>query len=172
MITLNNIRRIVSDLVNRVKTLEAAGGGLPTSSVLRAFQAANAAYTNDDSLNNTNLSVTVAASGVYEVRAVLHIAAGAGGWKIGLGGTATATNLILQINGHDALDSATYFNATLTTLAGTHSDGGIGDKFFLVSGTIEAGDGGTFIITAAQFSANAAATTFQRGSSLVLTKLN
>lgn len=119
---------------------------------------------------DNHLIVTLDAAGIYAFRFVLFTAVGAGGLKVALNGTATATWLTAMFDFFDG--GPTHLAHTpLTSLGGTASDGGAGDEA-IIEGTIEVNAGGTFGLQFAQQTSDAANTTVLRGSLLLVHKLS
>jgi hypothetical protein len=104
--------------------------------------------------NITGLSVSVAAAGVYQFRAILHVTADAvGGHKYAIGGTATATSIIYQINALNNATNAFVINSRQTALAGAAGQAGAATVYTEIVGTITVNAAGTLT---AQFAQNAA----------------
>lgn len=107
--------------------------------------------------NVTGLSVNVAASGTYQFRAILHVTADAvGGHKYAIGGTATATSIIYQINSISNLANAFVINSRQTALGGSAGQAGATTPYTEIIGTIVVNAAGTLTV---QFAQNAAAGT-------------
>jgi hypothetical protein len=147
---------------------------LPSASVLRSYLAADVTYNNVDTLAATDLSVSVAASGIYAIELVVHSASGVGTTlKMDFGGTATVTNFIGNWRPYNA--DGTGFDGLRVTSTGTDFANGDLDganAFYTFQGTIEVNGAGTFLLRGAQNVADASNTTLLRGSTLTLTKLN
>jgi len=147
--------------------------GVPT---LKSYLAADVVYNNTVTLANTALSVTVAAGGIYDIEFAGYTAFTAKTLKFDLaGGTATATNF----RGYwsmvpDTANSQTYLQVSSpsSVLFNISQDGLATQGFYQFKGTIEVNSGGTFIVRAAQGVAAASNSTLERGSTLILRKLN
>lgn len=140
---------------------------------------ADATYNNDDTLNDTALSVVVESSSKYSFEAVIHWTKAAVVPQIAFGGTATITNFICQYNAVQASDADSDNNWGLrTTSSSTAYDGGTNksdlgtDACFIARGSVEINAGGTFLVRAAQYTADVSNTTVKRGSTLILTKMS
>jgi hypothetical protein len=115
-----------------------------------------------------NLGTTVLAGRTYSFDIALFMTTGAsaGGFKVGLGGTATVTSMIADGN---CIDGSTVISVvqigTLTSLVST-TNAGTTPKCF-IKGTITVNAGGTFY---AQFAENVAtgASTVKRGSYMMV----
>jgi hypothetical protein len=144
--------------------------------VLRSYLAATVTYNNVDVLADTALSVTVAASGTYEIEAALHSTSAVKGLNVDFGGTATVTNFIGLWSAHVAsgneADAARYERVTAagTDFTVAALDGAA--SVYRFKGSIEVNAGGTFLLRGAQNAADASNTTILRGSTLKLTKMN
>lgn len=148
------------------KTLSAPG--VPLTSYL----ATSVAYTSNDVLANTALSVTIPAAGNYEIDVILQTTEDIGGLRLDFAGTATVGNFIGVWYGYE-LASPTTIVAQKVTDAGTDYTGiGAAVCFYRFSGSAEFSAGGTFILRGSQEVASISATTILRGSVLKLTKLN
>ena len=125
--------------------------------------------TSDTTLANvTGLSATVAAAGVYCIRAVLFTSANiAGGVKSAISGTATATSFAASIMTFDLTGSAN--KQDFVTALGSSS--GITTATaakIVIDGTIVVNAGGTITVQFAQNASNAAASSVLVGSYLDL----
>ncbi len=128
--------------------------------------------------NNTTLadicSVQLPKSGIYSIYGfvTVSVANATPLIKIGLTGTTlTKTNLNTIVRFTDPTNSLLF--AQLTTLTTTNSTtSGIGINIVEFMGSIEVLVGGKLAIQAAQATANASNTVFQRGSILICQKVN
>lgn len=125
----------------------------------------------------TGLSATLVAGATYDFRAKL-LGSGAavptaGGIKVALSGTATATSLIASIAGSFGTSATTpYFRSVVTALNSAASNTPTVDTQLdmVVEGSIVVNTGGTFTIQAAQVTASGV-TTVGAGSTLWLQRL-
>lgn len=157
-----------------VNSCTGCGGGLATTDLLRSYLSADVTYNNTATLADTALSVTVAASGVYAIDLSIYLPAITMYPKLDFSGTATITNFVGEWN--SKTQDSQYNSPMRVTSAGTdysafllNSTNGGQISF---KGTVEVNAGGTFLVRGAQNTANASNTTFNRGSTLILTKLN
>lgn len=131
--------------------------------------------TNDSALGNVNqLTVTVAAGGVYTFRAHLFVDASAvGGHKYAIGGTCTATAIIYQIDSLNNTTNANIINSRQTALAGSAGIvSGTADET-VIEGYIQVNAGGTLTVQFAQNTATPATTSSVLvGSSFVVNGTN
>lgn len=99
----------------------------------------------------TGLSVTVVAGRTYSFVATLYIDAdAAGGEKVAIGGTATATSIIYQINSIEDATGASAIASRKTALAGSSTASGSTGYFTKIEGTITVNAGGTLTVQFAQ----------------------
>lgn len=153
----------------------AAANVLVDADILRSYLATTITYNNVDTLANTALSVTVAASGIYDINLVVHSTSAVKALQMDFAGTATIATFIGQWEGYQTTDAST-FNGLRVTAVGTDfvANGALDgvDGFYKFTGSVEVTDAGTFLLRGAQNAADASNTTILRGSSLVLTKMN
>lgn len=136
----------------------------------------------DQSVNNsatmvsaTDLSATLTASHKYSVSILLNFddnsLASSGGVRVQIGGTATYTNFILQVNftgngvGSVAQDRLTAASAPTSGTSSTVP------MFVSLDGTVAISAGGTFILQFAQESATIGNTTLLKGSLVIIRDL-
>lgn len=107
--------------------------------------------------NVTNLTANVAAGKTYRFEAILHTTTDAvGGHKYAIAGTATATNVIYQINSINNGTNAFRLNSRQTALAGSAGEA-VGTAYYTtIAGTITVNAAGTLTV---QFAQNAASGT-------------
>lgn len=153
---------------NGVKWAAASGG-----SALTAYIATQVDYTSTTTFANTNLSVTLASSGIYDV--TIHII-GIGGTSSGLkfdfnGGTATATEFAGAWLTQNSINVNTTNISSLSTSAAPAASF-TGQAVFIFTGKITVNAGGTFIIRSAQNASTANTSSIYVGSNMVVTKLN
>lgn len=158
----------LADQIDLKSSLDSKLDGLK---LLRAYQAADAPYTTDATLNDTDLAVTVEAGGKYDIKGRLHITTGVGGFRVAFGGAATIANFIahylkLIVSEPEAV------NARVTAAATPYTTDSSADIIIYIDGSVEITSAGTFILQAAQNVSDAAASTLLRGSTLILTKTN
>jgi hypothetical protein len=171
--TQSQINTVLADYYTAAQTDALFALKLDASKLLTAQLTSNAAYANNNTLADTNLSVPVAAGGHYEVNAVLHVTSGStGGFKCKFDGTSTDANFIAQylaivastganITGGLGVSRITPLNVTGQTI-----------YTITINGSIEISTAGTFLIQAAQSVSDATTTTLFRGSTLRLHKTN
>jgi hypothetical protein len=142
---------------------------------LRTITTAQFDKTNATLANVTGLSLALAASTRYAIRAELMLAygAGAGGFKIGLGGTATKTSCSVDYFEYD-LNGPTLVQLSRLDLFGS-SVVGTPDALstathVTVIGTFVSNAAGTLTVTFAQSSTNATASSVLIGSTLTAFK--
>jgi hypothetical protein len=147
-----------------------------TNRQLTAHQAADLPITADDTLNNTDMSVTVEA-GRYKVAAHVQYAfdatSQAGLLQTAFGGTATVSDAGLIVADRRATQTrqvARVTNPSTPVVSiTTASDGPYLREIY---GIVEFSAGGTFILQAAQGTANAGVTTIYKFSDIELIKLD
>lgn len=101
--------------------------------------------------NVPGLSVTLAAGRKYKFRATLFVTADAtGGHKYAIGGTATATNIIYNINALNDAASTFVVTSRQTALAGSAGQAGATEVFTEIIGTIVCANAGTLTVQFAQ----------------------
>jgi hypothetical protein len=105
--------------------------------------------------------------GNYHFRAVLYVAAGAGGSKVDFGGTSSPVSVVAQIT---AIGSTAILYASLPTayLSGPAGSSSTATTQIVIEGTVVVNTGGTFVIQFAQNAANAANSTVKAGSTLTV----
>jgi len=151
----------------------ALGLKFPSASILRSYLAADVTYNNVDVLANTALSVTVAASGIYEIELNLYCTTAAvTGFTLDFAVTGTHTNFT-GFYAEQAEGSSANLG-TLLTSAGTdyNSTAFNGSGLITFNGSVEINGAGTFLLRGSQDSAVVENTTILRGSTLILTKMN
>lgn len=156
-------------------TVTIEGNTVQTSAdFLKSYLAANVVYNNTATLADTNLSITVASAGIYEISAVLHSSNIARSPNVDFAGTATATNFIGGWTAHDAAQPTTTEGLRATSLGTDFSCSTCDslDAVYQFTGTLEVSGGGTVLIRGAQHTASATNTTILRGSVLTARKLN
>lgn len=143
--------------------------------VLRSYLASTVTYNNVAVLADTALSVTVAASGIYDIELTIHTTSGVGpNLNVDLSGTATTTNFIGQWVAFQDNDPA-LTSGQRVTAAGTDFSPAVcagAFCFYTFKGTVEVDAAGTLLVRGTQSGATAVNTTIIRGSTLTLTKLN
>jgi len=115
------------------------------------------------------LQGVVQTAGHYTFRAILFVSAGgSGGIKIDFGGTASTANVIAETLMYGA-NALTISNQQTSFLSGpTGSTSAI--QMVVIEGEFDVGNGGTFVIQAAQNAPNSTATLIKSGSNLVITQ--
>lgn len=113
--------------------------------------------TTDTTLANvTGLSIGVQASRTYNFKASLYYDADVtGGAKFAIGGTATATAIIYQINTTCNASSALVITSRQTALAGSAGQAGCTAGYTEINGTITVNAAGTLTVQFAQNASNA-----------------
>ncbi len=156
------------------KTTTINGNG----NVLTSYLAATVTYNNVAVLADSPLSVSVAASGIYDIELTVHSTEVGKALNLDFGGTATITNFIgrwFADVGNEAYDSPN-FQTARSTAAGTDFTNTECDIaatcYFQFKGSVEINAAGTFLLRGAQNAADVSNTTILRGSTLKLTKLN
>lgn len=146
--------------------------------LLRSYLASTVTYNNNDTLADTALSVTVAASGIYEIELnVFSTAAnvGSNGLNMDFAGTATIANFIGDWHAVDPGDLADQAGLRVTA-AGTDTETGAtknsANASWTFRGSAEITDAGTFLLRGAQSTSHASNTTILRGSTLTLTRMS
>lgn len=153
----------------------AAANVLVDADILRSYLATTITYNNVDTLANTALSVTVAASGIYAVELVVATDNAVKALTVDLAGTCTLTNLQgwwagMETDGPTtAYAAATAGNTAFQPTAGFNAGGA---QTYTFTGSVEINGAGTFLLRGAQNVADASNTTILRGSTLQLTKYN
>lgn len=117
--------------------------------------------------NDSALVVNVDAGKKYNVTARLFMNETAGGMKVAVGGTATATSFKANIAIWDTVNRT---NTIVTALgsAATHGGAGGGAHYIPIDGTIEVNAAGTLAVQWAQNTSDASALTMQRNSFFVV----
>lgn len=125
---------------------------------------------NDASPNATDLQVTVATTGTYDVKVSVHSTSEVRALRMLFSGTATIDAFFVQYSCTDAYDPAVMFVARRTSATGmvvpSVLDGR--DAFCSINGSVEFSSTGTFILYGAQTSPHASDTTMYKGSTMVL----
>ena len=139
--------------------------------ILTKTLAADYVVNNDASLNQTDLQVTVATAGTYDIKISVHSASDVKALRTMLSGSATVDAFLVQYTCSDALDSSISFAARRTLSPGPVSlpsalDGR--DVFCQISGSVEFSSTGTFILYACQTTPDISDTTMFKGSTMVL----
>jgi hypothetical protein len=145
-----------------------------TDQLLKSYLASTVTYNNTSTLANTALSVTVAASGIYDIELTVHSTGAVQPLKLDWGGTATTTNFIGDWYAY-VINTPTSVDSLFSPTPGLDFDAvnqGAGTSVYTFKGTVEVNAAGTFLLRGAQSTANASNTTILRGSTLVLRKLN
>lgn len=146
--------------------------GSVASAPLRAYLSSAATYNNTAALANTGLSVTVAASGVYDVDvAVFSTFNGQGPQFDFNGGSATVTAFAGEWVYQGSFSLTAMKVTAITDVLDSGSNTTTTGNFFF-RGRFVVNAGGTFILRAAQRSAQASNTILDIGSNMTLTKLN
>lgn len=143
--------------------------------IIRDYLEANETYNNDDTLNDTALSVTVAASTKYKVELVGSQSSITRGLNFDFGGTATITNFAGVWESFDPSNiGGTHFSVKATTAGTDFSDPGSDglEWEYRFVGSVEINAAGTFLLRAAQRIADASNTVLLRGATLILTKMD
>jgi hypothetical protein len=152
------------------------GGSVESADVLRSYLAETVTYNNVAVLAATALSVTVVASGIYNIELVVHETDAAVGLKLDFAGTATITNFIgewMYLVTPMDFGGPSGNSSERVTAAGTDFTAGNGPASTIrFRGSVEINAAGTFLLRGAQSSADASDTQILRGSTLVLTKMN
>lgn len=150
----------------------AAGGG---HVLLGARNSAAFDSTTTTLADVTGLSVTLDASGVYALEATLGISSITGatpGWKVALSGTATYTARRYHVLGRHA-DSSLY-NSLNNIAFNTHSGsfpGGTTHAALIFNGLLVVNAGGTLTVQYAQNNADAANSTVNANSHILVRKI-
>lgn len=140
--------------------------------IIRDYLAADVTYNNTAALADTLLSCDVLASGKYLIEAVLHGTNAVRSLNFDFGGTATITNFIGTWKSFEP--GSVTLAATRVTAVGTDYNNSAldaGDEYYEFKGSVEINAAGTFLLRAAQRSADVSNTVLKRGSSLVLMKI-
>lgn len=152
-----------------------AGGGGGGTTILTAFQAADAVYTSDDTPNDTDLEVSLEAGGIYSVQIHFLFNNGPGFFAIDFdGGTATMTHMDLSaVSSPNTGSNGNVYSRRFTSLSSFQGFGGTQElKDMVISGILEVDDAGTFIMRASQAASDAGSSTLYRGAYILATKLN
>lgn len=105
--------------------------------------------------NIPGLTVNVIAGRSYQFRAILHVTADAvGGYKLSIAGTATATNVIYQINAVRDDTNVFTINSRATNLATSTGASGGTTVWVEITGEITVNAAGTLTVQFAQVAAN------------------
>lgn len=105
--------------------------------------------------NVTGLTATLGAGKTYTFKAVLFVDADVtGGQKYSIGGTATATSIIFQINSVDNGTNVNTINSRQTALGGSAGQAGTTTAYTEITGTITCNATGTLTVQFAQNSAS------------------
>jgi hypothetical protein len=121
--------------------------------------------------NVTGLTSTVTAGSTYSFEAVLHITADAtGGIKLAIGGTATATSIIYQINVVANSTSANAVTSRQTALAGAAGVAADTSYYATIKGSIVVNAAGTLTAQAAENAASGTSSVLV-GSTFQVTKI-
>ena len=144
--------------------------------ILKAYKTADLSRdTTTTPSTDNHLTTTLAASTNYQFRFVLFTnnVAGVEGIQFQFDGTAGVTSMKAQITIYDDTTNAIAAFARVTAFnsaVGVVLSSGVNHS--LIEGSIETSTAGTFFLEWAQQVSGANATTLQRGSSLVLTRLS
>lgn len=152
-------------------------------SAITVLQAANirSYKSSDESVSNTTLqdddalTLSLAASSIYKYKLFIFVAAAgtAEGFKAALSGTVGVTSMKAEITLFDDVSNTMVALDRVTALNSSVGGGlSIGTAFCTIEGTIETSTAGTLLLSWAQSSGiGLAATTVQRGSSMIVEKI-
>jgi hypothetical protein len=146
------------------------------ASILTAYKDSDQEVTDTTLAGDSELTVTLALNGKYQFELKLFFLndGAAEGIKVGLGGTATVTDVKAQVSIYDdTLNSLVAFGR-ITALGGAGIGAGVssGSNFTKIEGAIEITTAGTFLLQFAQNATGASAGVHcEVGSSMVVTKL-
>lgn len=164
-----------ADITNvQTQITELSVDKLNATDLLRGYQASNAVYNNTAALANTNLSVNVQSGSYYKVEAIVHGSNAVKALLLDFGGTATILSCIGEWTSHKATGAFAAGDNVRVTNAGTdYSNAGLDtfDGFYKFEGQIRVGVGGTFVLRAAQRTADVSNTTLLADSNIVLTRV-
>jgi hypothetical protein len=105
--------------------------------------------------NVTGLTATLGAGKTYKFKAVLFVDCDVvGGQKYAIAGTATATNIIFQINSYDNSTNVNTINSRQSALAGSAGQAGTAVAYTEITGTITCNATGTLTVQFAQNTAS------------------
>lgn len=139
--------------------------------VLTKTLAADYVVNNDPSLNETDLQVTVATTGIYDLKASVHSISEVKALRTMFYGSASIDWFILQYTCSDAYDSSITFSTRRAVGPGPvslPSSFDTRDVFCQISGSVAFSSTGTFGVYACQTLPDASDTTMLKGSSMVL----
>lgn len=160
------------DAINRVTF-----NSMLASRFLSAYQAADASYTTDNSLNDTDLNITAAAGKVYKFEIWAPASLGAGGIKWAFGGTASFTTfdaMYTLLTTSDALgDNIAASGARIDNPTSAFEISSFtGTAFIKIVGSFEINAGGTVIFQCSQRNSDAAATVFGKNAVMTAMQMN
>lgn len=153
-----DVQTALEDFDAAITAATEGGGG---SAALFAIQSSTVSVTSSASLTDlTGLSVTIPGAGTFVYTASLHISAGAGGWRVGWGGTVTLSAARHQLSFTMEQGSVNAGSAVNTTTTGNNigAEDAAGAYVVTISGVLVATAGGTFKLRAAQNTSNGVAT--------------
>jgi len=141
--------------------------------IIRDYQAADIVYNNNSTLADTDISVSVEAGGIYEIRLFIFTTSAVASIKCAFAGTATvayytAFREVKDESGALLSGSRSTDHTQIVSVTGLNALTGQIE----ITGYVEFTTAGTFKLQAAQRTTNASNSTLQKGSGLVLTKLN
>lgn len=125
---------------------------------------------NDASPNETDLQVTVATTGTYDLRVSVHSTSAVRALKMNFGGTATIDAFLAQYSCSDMYDTTKLFfmRRTVESYLVTPSNLDGLEVFCSINGSVEFSSTGTFILKGGQTVPDASDTTMYKGSTMVL----
>jgi len=153
--------------------ISAAGGAL-AANFLSGYVTANVVYNNTAALTNVaGMSVSVVASGIYDIEAYIQTTNVVKAIQVAFGGTATYTNVKGNWEAHWGVNNFTALNITaINTAFSSATLNALADAWIWFRGTIEVNAAGTLLLQSAQLTADASNSTLLRGSMMKLIKLN
>jgi hypothetical protein len=145
-------------------------GKLDLLALVRGSLSSQINITSNTTLADSGLSINLEAGGVYAFRVEGQVQAGAGGWKVQLGGTHTRTSLWGTGRAEDT--SGTVVAAQTNVFGAPLTVAGAATDYYRYWGVIECQNAGTLTVQFAQNSSNGASTLFTKNAFIILTKLN
>lgn len=116
-----------------------------------------------------NFATTLQTGGHYRFRASLYVVSGPGGTKIDIGGTSTTTNVAAVYYANAA--TTVVYGGALTSYLSAPSGSASTVQQIIIEGTIDVGNGGTFVVQFAQNGSNATGAIVKNGSTLTVTQI-
>lgn len=125
---------------------------------------------NDASPNETDLQVTIATTGTYDIKVMVHSKSDVRALKMNFTGTATIDAYLAHYACSDAYDPATVFSARRSVASSLVTPSILDglEVFCSINGSVEFSSTGTFILRGGQTVADASDTTMYKGSTMVL----